>query len=525
VTYDISDGNGGTASSTLTITVTPANDAPSIALIKTSTVNGTGAVGNTITYAFEVRNTGNVELTNVTVTDPLTGLVLNGSPIATLAAGATDSTTITGTYTITQSDIDNGNVTNQATVTGTPPSGSDVTDDSDDDSPTEDDPTVTPLTQNPSIALIKTGDYNATSGEIIYTFVVTNTGNVPLTNVDVDDARILIVDLPVSDLAVGESDTVIATYAITATDIADRNITNQATATGYDTNGDPVIDLSDDNSTLEDDPTVTSVTQDPSIAIVKTASVGGTGVVGDTITYTFVVTNTGNVPLTNVDVNDTRIGVTNLSVPDLAVGASKTVTADYNITASDIADGNITNQATVTGFDTNNNPVTDLSDDNSTLEDDPTVTIMDPGIAGGPNATDNLDIPINSYDPTVIDVLENGDEWGIYGPGTVEITFTQPIYGTVALDDGGTPNDPTDDVLIYTPAPDHNNITDSFEYTITDAQGNTSTATVTLNINCATSQSSDGGNALSLVSMLLLAIMTAMTGLYFIRREEERGEA
>jgi len=97
------------------------------------------------------------------------------------------------------------------------------------------------------------------------------------------------------------------------------------------------------------------------------------------------------------------------------------------------------------------------------------------------------------------------------------------------LDDGGTPNDPTDDVLLYTPAADVNNITDSFTYTITDAQGNTSTATVTLNVNCASSQRSDGGDALGMFSIMLMMFLTLMSGLYFARKEEilreERGEA
>ena len=69
------------------------------------------------------------------------------------------------------------------------------------------------------------------------------------------------------------------------------------------------------------------MTQAPSIAIVKTAAVGGTGVVGDTITYSFLVSNTGNVPLTGVNVDDARIGVIDLAVSDLAINASETVTA------------------------------------------------------------------------------------------------------------------------------------------------------------------------------------------------------
>jgi hypothetical protein len=60
-----------------------------------------------ITYTFAVTNTGNTTLTNVIVTDPMVGLTITGNPIATLAVGASNST-IKGTYTITQADIDAG---------------------------------------------------------------------------------------------------------------------------------------------------------------------------------------------------------------------------------------------------------------------------------------------------------------------------------------------------------------------------------------------------------------------------------
>jgi len=139
---------------------------------------------------------------------------------------------------------------------------------------------------------------------------------------------------------------------------------------------------------------------------------------------------------------------------------------------------------------------------------------------GLPNATDNLDVPVSSYSPIVIDVLANGDSFGGNGAGTTEITFTQPTHGSVALDDGGTPNDPTDDVLVYTPKADVNNIKDRFTYTITDAQGNTSTATVTVAVNCASSQTSDSGDALGTLGMIMMMLMTLLSGLYFVRKEE-----
>jgi gliding motility-associated-like protein len=66
-------------------------------------------------------------LTNVYIVDPLPGLVITGGPIS-LAVGASDSTTFTATYIITQGDVDSGSVVNQATVFGTTPSGSEVSD-------------------------------------------------------------------------------------------------------------------------------------------------------------------------------------------------------------------------------------------------------------------------------------------------------------------------------------------------------------------------------------------------------------
>jgi hypothetical protein len=79
----------------------PLTQNPSIALVKTAAVGGTGKVGDVITYTFAVTNTGNTTLTNVVVTDPMIGLTITGNPIATLAVGASSSV-IKGTYTITR---------------------------------------------------------------------------------------------------------------------------------------------------------------------------------------------------------------------------------------------------------------------------------------------------------------------------------------------------------------------------------------------------------------------------------------
>jgi hypothetical protein len=126
-------------------------NAPTIELLKSSTFNdesgdGFAQLGETITYAFSVQNTGNVTLTNVVVTDPT--VTMSGGPIASLAPGATDTTTFTASYTLTAPDLLALLVTNSATTTASPPSGPAVTDVSDsqnpgDDTGADDDVTVT----------------------------------------------------------------------------------------------------------------------------------------------------------------------------------------------------------------------------------------------------------------------------------------------------------------------------------------------------------------------------------------------
>ena len=81
---------------------------------------------DTSDYAFTVTNDGNVTLTNVTIDDPTVSMA--GGPIVGLAPGISDPTTFTGTYSITQADIDAGFVANTATASGTDPQGGVITD-------------------------------------------------------------------------------------------------------------------------------------------------------------------------------------------------------------------------------------------------------------------------------------------------------------------------------------------------------------------------------------------------------------
>ena len=86
---------------------------PALTLTKTPNPTTYNTVGQTISYCYVVKNTGNVTLNGpITVTDDKIATVT--CPAGNLAPGA--SITCTGSYTITQQDLDNGKVVNSATA-------------------------------------------------------------------------------------------------------------------------------------------------------------------------------------------------------------------------------------------------------------------------------------------------------------------------------------------------------------------------------------------------------------------------
>ena len=103
----------------------PVAQSPSIGLVKTADQDQYTAAGDILTYTFTVANTGNVALTNVTLTDP--SATVAGGPIASLAPGATDSATFTASHAVTEADVDAGYFDNTASAAGAPPTGPAVT--------------------------------------------------------------------------------------------------------------------------------------------------------------------------------------------------------------------------------------------------------------------------------------------------------------------------------------------------------------------------------------------------------------
>lgn len=81
--------------------------------------------GRSFGYTLTATNTGNVTLTGVSITDPMLGTLDCTQPV-TLAPG--ESLVCTGTYTVTEADLDTGQIDNTATTTGTAPDDTQVSD-------------------------------------------------------------------------------------------------------------------------------------------------------------------------------------------------------------------------------------------------------------------------------------------------------------------------------------------------------------------------------------------------------------
>ena len=403
-------------------TVTDLCQYAAIAIIKEGVFNdengdGCSDVDETITYTFRVANPGNVSLSAIDVTDPLLQAPNPVVPIVFVSGDTNNNTLLdvdetwiyNADYAITQGDIDAGEVVNQATAEGTEPDGTVVSDLSDFEDVTMDRPTVTDLCQDGAIAIIKEGVFNDENGDmcsnvdetITYTFTVTNQGNVSLGSIAVTDP-LLQAPNPVVPIVFVSGDTnnntlldvdetwiYNADYAITQGDIDAGEVVNQATAEGTEPDGTVVSDLSDFEDVTMDRPTVTDLCQDGAIALVKTGEViqdgGGCPTVGDIITYTFIVTNEGNVNLDTITVTDPLLEAPNPVVPIafvtgdtngdglLNIDEAWMYTADYVITQDDVDAGEVVNQATATGVDPAGNTASDLSDFEDVTMDRPTI--------------------------------------------------------------------------------------------------------------------------------------------------------
>ena len=116
---------------------------------------------------------------------------------------------------------------------------------------------------------------------------------------------------------------------------------------------------------------------------------------GDTIAYSYLVTNIGNVTLASVAVNDPTIGSVSCptpAAPGLAPGGSETCNSSstYQVTQADVDKGSVTDTATASGTGTQGNtipPSTPSTVRVPTIAAAPQVSMAKIGVASGGDST------------------------------------------------------------------------------------------------------------------------------------------
>ncbi|WP_327064629.1 DUF7507 domain-containing protein [Kitasatospora sp. NBC_01302] len=321
---------GGTCASATGCTTTVLVTVPAPTVTKKA-AEASFVAGQTIHYTYTVTNNAPVALTNIALTDTGPGAPSVMCPGSTLAAGASEN--CTASYTATAADATAGKIVDAANLTATVGTQN-VTATSN---------TVTvPLR---ALTITKSAvqpDFTAPGETINYTYTVTNTGQAPLTNVTVTDLTpgVTVSGCGTNQLAPGQSTTCQATYVTTAADVAAKSIPDQGQATGTDTGGQTVTTTSNQVVTPLD-----------AVSVTKKAAQDQFTAAGQTITYTYTVTNNGAQPLTGITVVDNGPGTPTVSCPQttLAAGASENCTAGYATTDADVAAGKVVDTAQVTG--------------------------------------------------------------------------------------------------------------------------------------------------------------------------------
>lgn len=335
---------------------------PGFEFTKSSTLEDTnkngylGDLGDTIVYSFAVKNIGETTLTTAKLTDDLLDL----KDVECLADGTTvkpgASATCKGTFkhVITQKDVDAGQVANHATLCVDPAYGLAC-------KPGE----TTNKVIDPSFTFEKHSEVvlqdedrgfdGAIAGdEISYWFTVSNTGNVALKNVTIDDDMLGLKGAAcVSALPVGGKDVKCETtksYTITEGDQEAGEVLNAAIG--------KVPGLPDEPSEVIDPTVDPAFAFDKSVVEIKDPAgkvvAGGKAAEGDVIHFGFSAENTGDVDITSLLVSDPMLGVKDIQcLPEgfvLEVGKGvdcvDNAAYEYVVTAADVKAGKVHNVAT-----------------------------------------------------------------------------------------------------------------------------------------------------------------------------------
>ena len=359
---------------------------PALNVVKSSTTTVVDHANQVVPYRFEVSNVGNVTLTSITVTDPkcdVAPLYASGDDNSDGKLDLAEIWVYTCSHKVMQAEIDgamDANLQLSNTVTADSKESDQATDDHN-----------IPITYNPALDVVKSSTTKAVdhAGQWVpYSYLITNIGNTTLTGVTLTDNNVDAA--PVCELVAAGGDFAAApvgrtgigfvylpAVAIGSSGVAAALAAADAVAEGAVSSAQDGLTLAPGQSasctaqhtvtqaemdtgkvkntaTADSDQTVPDTadlsipaTQNPALSLDKTASPITYDAVGQTISYSYKLTNVGNVTLAGpFTVSDDKS--TDESCPatqSLLPGASIVCTASYTIKQSDLDAGSVKNTA------------------------------------------------------------------------------------------------------------------------------------------------------------------------------------
>ncbi len=491
-TYSVSDGHGGSGTAVVTITVTAVNDTPLAAADNITTAEDTAVIIDVLANDSDVD--GDTLSVN-TITQPGNGMVvINPDNTVTYTPdpdfNSTDSLDGTDTFTYTVSDGHGAQAAAQVTVTVTPVN----------DAPVAADDTATSPEDGSVIVTVLANDSDVDGDPLTVVFAAVPAHGITIVNADhtvtyIPTANFNGVDsftYTVSD-GHGGSDTAVVT--ITVTPMNDTPVANNDTAVTTEDTAVMIDVLANDTDVDEDSLTVTEVTAplhgaaaiNPDNTVTYTPTLNYNG--SDSFTYT-ASDGQGGAATAVVTVTVTPLNDMPTAVDDSASTAEDTPVSidvlanDTDVDGDALAVAAVTQPAhgaaTVNGDDT----ITYTPDENFNGNDTFSYTVED-GHGGSDTAVVTITItPINDSPVAADDNAATAEDMAVtlnvlandtdVDGDTLSITaVTTPTQGTAVVN--------ADDTITYTPAPDFYG-SDSFNYTISDGQGDMDTATVTITI-------------------------------------------
>ncbi|WP_157640885.1 DUF7507 domain-containing protein [Longispora albida] len=317
-----------------------------------------GNVGETISYTYAVTNSGNVTMSGIAIADDKDAAGSTTCAKTTLAPG--ESAACTAKYTVTAADVAAGTVRNTATATGKDPKGAGVVSPpSAKDVPTAELPAKLELGKAARLD-DRNGDARANAGETIaYTYTVRNSGTVALTNLAIKDDKVPAAGATCARLSLqpDESTTCTGTYTVTSADADAGKVRTTATAGADDPSGKQVVSPPGSAEVLT--AVAAAVLDLAKDGRLNDANSDNLGNPGETIDYTYTVTNNGTVPVSGLTITDDKIAAVFIACgkTTLAAAESTICTATYTVRPEDVAARKVRNVATTQGRDPDGNPV------------------------------------------------------------------------------------------------------------------------------------------------------------------------